>query len=99
MAKRVGYFEYAPGHKSMGRLLAFMMTAGGVFCVVAGVLMAVADWIWNAGASTGTWIGLALGGLGSEIGGTAMKNWAKSVEAKQTEVQSESIQEVSQSSG
>lgn len=77
----VGYFEYGPGMRSMGRLLAFMVTVAGLFCVAGGFTMAVVDWIWNEAATVGSWIGLALAGLGSEFVGTAMKNWAKSVEA------------------
>lgn len=91
----VGFFEYGPGMRSMGRLLAFLMTTAGLFCVVGGFGMAVVDWIWNEAASVGSWIGLALAGLGSEIGGTAMKNWAKAVEVKMPEEQHESIQDLS----
>lgn len=42
MSRRSGFFESAPGERSMGRLLAFVCASASILCFAAAII-----WIWR----------------------------------------------------
>ena len=75
----VGYCEYGPGLKSMGRLLALIITLTGVLVAVSGVGLAIAA--FAVGRDIGAAVGMIGIGVGVDVSGAIMKNWSKGVEA------------------
>ncbi len=81
---RIGYLEYADGHKSMGRLIALMLTIAGVAVVGVALTLIVWSFVRREMDIIGSLVGLATIGLATEGLSGLMKNWAKAVEAKAT---------------
>jgi hypothetical protein len=79
MTERIGFFEVAPGSRSMGRLLAFLAVVVGGLVAVAGVGLAwyiVARGLEGIGSATA----IVASGVGVFAVGEVVKTWAKRVE-------------------
>ena len=79
---KIGFLEYAPGCKSMGRLIAFILAVAGVHVVAVGLTLIVWSFVIKDLSAIGSMVGLITLGLATEGLSGIMKNWAKSVEAK-----------------
>ncbi len=80
---KVGFLEYAPGMKSMGRLLALLMMLNGTAATVVGLVLIVIAFISKNTEAVGSLVGLVGLGIGVDVGASVMKNWAKGIEASE----------------
>ncbi len=79
-APLVGFLEYGPGMRSMGRLLALIITLNGSLAVVAGIGLLIAAIVTRQTEVVGPLIGLVGLGTGADIVAVIMKNWMKNIE-------------------
>ena len=82
---KIGFLEYAPGCKSMGRLIAFILAVAGVHVVAVGLTLIVWSFVIKDLSAIGSMVGLITLGLAIEGISGIVKNWAKAVEAKATQ--------------
>lgn len=82
MREAHGYFRDNNGDKSMARVLAFMMQAGGAVVIVVGLALIVVAFFSKRADAIGAFIGLVGIGAGMDAAGPAVKNWSKGAEAR-----------------
>jgi uncharacterized transporter YbjL len=79
---KVGYFEAAPEHKSMGRLLAFIVIAVAMAIALGAFTVLVIAFASGDTDIVGSLVGLITASFGVASVGEIMKNWAKRIEAR-----------------
>jgi hypothetical protein len=77
----VGYFENAPGSKSMGRLLAFIVVVVAMAIALTAAVLVVASFVRQETEIVGSLVLIITGAFGVASIGEVMKNWAKKIES------------------
>lgn len=78
---RIGYFESAPGHKSMGRLLAFVVVTVAMGIALGAFTVLVIAFVSGETDIVGSLVGIITASFGVASVGEIMKNQAKKIEA------------------
>lgn len=79
---KVGYFEAAPEHRSMGRLLAFIVIVVAMAIALGAFAVLVIAFASGETDIVGSLVGLITASFGVASVGEIMKNWAKKIEAR-----------------
>ena len=82
MKEPYGFLRDGNDDKSMARLLALMVQAGGTTIIAVGLALIVVAFFIDARDQIGGLIGLVSIGAGLDLAGPAMKNWSKRAETR-----------------
>ena len=73
----IGFFDYDENNRSMGRLIAFIMTISGVLIILVSLALTIASYVHRAYEVIPQLVAMLGLGTAVDIGGGIMKNWSK----------------------